>query len=73
MRTPWPPRPCPQDLAPPTDNLVCVRVLRDGGMHMFSFGPLGLHEGLLLRLPADEAQPLITAGVLEAHDRTEFT
>ena len=37
-----------QDMAPPSDNYVCVRVLQDAGMQLFSFGPLGLHEGTLV-------------------------
>lgn len=37
-----------QDMNPPSDNLVSVRVLQDAGVHMFSFGPLGLHEGALV-------------------------
>jgi len=51
-----------QDISPPNDTLIYVRVLQDAGVHTFREGPLGLHEGGLLHLPADEAQPFITAG-----------
>jgi hypothetical protein len=61
-----------QDMRPPSENTVHVRVLKDAGTQLFAFGRLTLHEGALLKLPADEAEPLITSGVVELHDRHEF-
>ncbi|KAF5836328.1 hypothetical protein DUNSADRAFT_6055 [Dunaliella salina] len=60
------------DILPPGDNFVAVRVVRDAGMQLFSSGPLGLHEGACLRLPADEAQPFLISGVLKLDNRKEF-
>ncbi|KAJ9527221.1 hypothetical protein QJQ45_025502 [Haematococcus lacustris] len=57
---------------PPRDNAVHVRVLKDAGVRLFSFGRLALHEGALIKLPVDEAEPLIAAGLVHLHDRSEF-
>ncbi len=62
---------CPQDCDPPRDNTVCVWVVRDAGTHLFSFGTQTLTAGALLRLPGDEAEPFIKAGVLKLHDRAD--
>ncbi len=52
--------------------MVQVRVLKDAGAHMFSFGRMALVQGALLRLPSDEAEPFIKSGVLQLHNRSEF-
>ncbi|KAJ9525707.1 hypothetical protein QJQ45_003471 [Haematococcus lacustris] len=61
-----------EECQPPRDNAVHVRVLKDAGVRLFSFGRLALHEGALIKLPVDEAEPLIAAGLVHLHDRSEF-
>eukprot|EP00195_Chlamydomonas_chlamydogama_P016831 CAMPEP_0202910670 /NCGR_PEP_ID=MMETSP1392-20130828/52672_1 /ASSEMBLY_ACC=CAM_ASM_000868 /TAXON_ID=225041 /ORGANISM="Chlamydomonas chlamydogama, Strain SAG 11-48b" /LENGTH=197 /DNA_ID=CAMNT_0049600841 /DNA_START=85 /DNA_END=675 /DNA_ORIENTATION=- len=47
------------DTRPPKDISIEVKVVKEAGEMLFSFGRACLIPGLLLYLPADEAEPLI--------------
>lgn len=53
------------ETTPPQDVNVQVRVLRDHGEVLLSIGKVNLANGSVHLLPRDEAEPLLTRGVLE--------
>lgn len=59
-----PPPPPPQDLAPPKDPDVAVRVLRDYGQISTPYGSLNLERGLMTFMPRAIAEPLLRDGVV---------
>ena len=61
---PHPLSPPPQDLRPPKDPDVAVRVLRDHGQIVTPYGALNLERGLLTFMPRAIAEPLIRDGVV---------
>jgi hypothetical protein len=58
------PTPTPQDLTPPKDPDVAVRVLRDYGQISTPYGSLNLERGLMTFMPRAIAEPLLRDGVV---------
>ena len=54
-----------QDMLPPRDADVSVRVIKDYGDTVLSIGSVFLAAGSVHLLPRDEAEPLIRSGHLQ--------
>lgn len=54
-----------QDMLPPRDPNVSVRVLRDFGDVMLSIGSVLLQKGSVHLLPREEAEPLMRENLVQ--------